>query len=200
VIRSRPLLLYLRSRRATATVTVGLATTAALWAMATRLDTRDTDRLLGLYAVVACVALAGRGLAGADLDLDRAGAIDWRPRRAAHVALVVGASFGIAAASVLTGRMLGPVGEIARNAVGLGGVLALAAATLGATRAWIPVVLWAGVAPRLIYDFWPAPDPPAFAQALTWPIQAAASAPAVITAVVLGLAGVAAYAIAGPRA
>jgi hypothetical protein len=144
--------------------------------------------------------LAGHGLAGADLDLDRTGAIDWRPRRAAHIAAIVAASFAIAASTVLTGRMLGPMGEIARNAVGLGGVLALSAVMLGATRAWIPAVLWAGLAPRLLHDFWPSADPPAMAQAVTWPIQAAASDAALITAVVLGVAGVAAYSLAGPRA
>jgi hypothetical protein len=173
--------------------------TAVLWMLATALDTPQTDRVLGLYAVVACVAAAGHGLAGADLDLDRSGAVAWWPRRAAHVALVVAAAFASAAATALTGRTLGPVGEIARNAVGWGGVLALSAVALGAARAWIPVVVWAGVAPRLLFDFWPTPDPPAVAQVLTWPIQAAASGPAVVTAVILGVVGGAAYAMAGPR-
>jgi hypothetical protein len=181
------------------TLAVCVTATATLWALAVELERFNADRILGLYAVVACVAAAGHGLAGPDTGLDRTAAVDWRPRRAAHILLVMAVTLGIASATALTGRMLGPIGEIARNAVGIGGVLALAAATLGAARAWIPAVLWVGLAPRLLYDFWPSPDPPAMAQVVTWPIQAAASGPAVITATVLGVAGVAAYALAGPR-
>jgi hypothetical protein len=199
VNRAHSLLLYLRSRRVAVTLAVGVAATAALWALAIELDRFDVHRILGLYAVVACIAAAGHGLAGPDTGLDRTAAVDWRPRRATHILLVIAVTLGIAAATALTGRTLGSLGEIARNSVGSGGLLALAAATIGATHAWIPAVVWAALAPRLLYDLWPSPDPSGLAEVVTWPVQAAASTPAAVTAVILGVVGAAAYTLRGPR-
>jgi hypothetical protein len=88
---------------------------------------------------------------------------------------------------------------MARNAVGAGGLLALAATTLGASHAWIPPALWAMAAPHVLHQFWPTAPPPVDAQILTWAAQPAASDPALIAAVVLGIVGTAAYAAIGPR-
>ncbi|MGH9212505.1 MAG: hypothetical protein ACRD2C_17795 [Acidimicrobiales bacterium] len=189
----------MRSRRVAETLTAAAGATALLWAVATALDDPGVDRTLGLSAAVVGAAVAGHGLAGADTDLERTAAIDWRPRRAAHVALVVAAVLGIVAATALTGHSLGQVGGVARNAVGACGLVALAATTLGASRAWVPPILWAMAAPGILHQFWPTPGEPGYAQVLTWPDQPAASGAAVITAVVLGAAGTGAYAILGPR-
>jgi hypothetical protein len=199
VRRAHPLLLYVRSRHVAAALTAAVSTTAALWALAAALNDPATARVLGLSAVAGGAAVAGPGLAGADIDLDRTGAIDWRPRRAAHVALVIAAALGIVAATALTEHPLGPIPEVARNAVGAGGLLALAVTSLGASRAWIPLVLWAMTTTQVLEQFWSTSNPPGYAQIITWAAQPAESGPAIITAVVLGVAGTAAYAALGPR-
>jgi hypothetical protein len=194
-----PLLLYVRSRRAAAALTAAVSSTAAVWALAAALNDPAATRVLGLCAVAGGAAVAGPGLAGADVDLDRTAAIDWRPRRAAHIALVIAAALGLVAATTLTKYPLGPIPEVARNAVGAGGLLALAVTSLGASRAWIPLVLWAITATQLLEGFWSAANPPGYAQIITWAAQPATSGPATITAVVLGIAGTVAYAGLGPR-
>jgi hypothetical protein len=152
-----------------------------------------------LSAVAGGAALAGPGLAGADIDLDHTAAIDWRPRRAAHVALIVAATLAIVGATALTEHPLGPIAEVARNAVGAGGLLALAVTSLGASRAWVPIVAWAMTATQILERFWSTTDPPGYAQIITWAAQPATSGSAKVTAVVLGVVGTVAYAALGPR-
>jgi hypothetical protein len=193
-----PLLLYVRSRRVASSLTAAVSSTAVLWAVGAAVDEPAGARVLGLSAVAVGAAVAGPGLAGADVDLERTAAIDWRPRRVAHVALVVAATLGIVAATALTQHPLGRVPEVARNAVGAGGLLALAATGLGASRAWIPPVLWATTAVQVLERFWPT-NPPGHAQVVTWPAQPAGSGPAMATALALGVVGTAAYAALGPR-
>jgi hypothetical protein len=197
--QAHPLLLYVRSRHVAATLAAALSSTAVLWALAVALDDPEAARVLGPSAVAVGAAVAGPGLAGADIDLDRTAAMDWRPRRLTHVALVVAAALGIVAATALTEHPLGPVAQVARNAVGVGGLVALAATGLGASRAWIPPLLWAMTATQVLERFWPTSDPPRYAQVVTWPAQPAASGPATITAVVLGVVGTAVYAALGPH-
>lgn len=197
--RARPLLLYVRSRRIAASLAAAAGSTAALWVIAAALDDPAATRLVGRSAVALGVAAASPGLAGADIDLDRTAAIDWRPRRVAHVVLVVATVVGMVAATRLTGRPLGPVAEVARNAVGAAGLLTLAASSLGASRAWIPLLLWTTTAAQLLEHSWSAPRQPGYAQILTWPVQMAESGPALLAALVLGIGGTAAYAVVGPR-
>jgi hypothetical protein len=160
---------------------------------------RADGRMLGALPVVLGVAAGGPGLAGADPQLERSAALDWRPRRAAHVAGVVAVVFAAVAATALIGHRLGPLAELARNAVGAGGLLALAAAGLGAGRAWIPPLAWATAAPPVLDRFWPTRSPPLGAQVVTWPAQPAGSAAALLAAVACGVAGTAAYAVWGAR-
>jgi hypothetical protein len=148
---------------------------------------------LGLLAVAAGTAAAGAGLAGAGIDLDRGSPIAWPPRRAAHVMAAGGAIIGIVAATALTGDQLAPARQIVRDAVGMSGLVALGAATLGASRAWVVPLTW-----TFLVLLW-VPAAATYQQVLTWMLQPAASAPAAITASVLGVTGVLAYAILGPR-
>ena len=52
---------------------------------------------------------------------------------------------------------------------------------------------------QVLEQFWSTSNPPGYAQIITWAAQPAESGPAIITAVVLGVAGTAAYAALGPR-
>lgn len=172
----RPLVLYVRSRRIAGALTAAVGSTALLWSAGARLDDPEVARNLGPIAVGIAAAVAGHGLAGADSALERTAALDWRPRRAAHIGLVVAAALGIVAATTLTDHPLGAVAAIARNAIGAGGLLALAATLLGAAHAWSPPLLWTLAAPHALEQFWPTPRTPLSAQLLTWPAQPPASA------------------------
>jgi hypothetical protein len=189
----RLLLLYLRSRQVPAALAAAVGGVAVLWWLGQATDAPAVRATLGLLAVAAGTAAAGAGLAGADIDLDRTAAIAWPPRRAAHVIAVGGAIIGIVAATALTGDQLAPAGQIVRDAVGMSGLVALGVATLGASRAWVVPLTW-----TLVALLW-VPAAATYQQVLTWMLQPAASAPAAIAASVLGVTGVLAYAILGPR-
>jgi hypothetical protein len=196
----RLLTLYLRSRSAPAALAAALGTTAALWWLHHTIDHPQPRQLLALLAAVAGTAAIAPGLAGADHDLDRTAAIAWPPRRAAHITTGAAIVAGLIAATGLTGDPLAPASPIARDVIGLGGLVALGAATLGATRAPLVPVTWS----LLVLRFSPAmggtpPARPGYTQALTWMIQPAATTSATAAAVLLGVAGALAYAVFGPR-
>jgi hypothetical protein len=172
----------------------GWGSVAVLWWLSQATDDPTLHATLGLLAVAAGTAAAGTGLAGADIDLDRSAAIAWPPRRAAHVVAVGGAIIGIVAATALAGDQLAPARQIVRDAVGMSGLVALGAATLGASRAWVVPLTW-----TLLVLLWVPAAGATYQQVLSWMLQPAASAPAAITASVLGVTGVLAYAILGPR-
>jgi hypothetical protein len=190
----RLLLLYLRSRQVPAALAAAVGSVAVLWWLGQATHDPTVDATLGLLAVAAGTAAAGAGLAGADIDLDRSAAIAWPPRRAAHVIAVGGAIVGIVAATALTGDQLAPARQIIRDAAGMSGLIALGAATLGASRAWVVPLTWTFLA-----LLWVPAAAATYQQVLTWMLQPAASVPAAITTSVLGVTGVLAYAILGPR-
>jgi hypothetical protein len=190
----RLLLLYLRSRQVPAALAAAVGSVAVLWSASQATGDPTARTTFGLLAVAAGTAAAGGGLAGADVDLDRGAAIAWPPRRAAHVIAVGAATVGIVAATALTGDQLAPARQIVRDAVGMSGLVALGAATLGASRAWVVPLTW-----TLLVLLWAPTAAATHQQVLTWMLQPAASAPAAITASVLGVTGVLAYAILGPR-
>jgi hypothetical protein len=190
----RLLLLYLRYRQVPAALAAAVGSVAVLWWLSQATDDPTLHATLGLLAVAAGTAAVGTGLAGADIDLDRSAAIAWPPRRAAPVVAVGGAIIGIVAATALTGDQLAPARQIVRDAVGMSGLVALGAATLGASRAWAVPLTWI-----LLVPLWVPAAGATYQQVLTWMLQPAASAPAAITASVLGATGVLAYAILGPR-
>ncbi|MCI0688218.1 MAG: hypothetical protein L0Y54_13425, partial [Sporichthyaceae bacterium] len=119
-------------------------------------------------------------------------AIAWPPRRAAHV-IAAGAAV-IAIATALTGDQIAPAGQIVRDAIGMSGLIALGAATLGADRAWALPLTW-----TLLTLLWAPAATATYQRVLTWMAQPADTAPATSTALVLGATGVLAYAILGPR-
>jgi hypothetical protein len=191
----RLLALYLRSRSLPLAVAAALGGVAALWSIDGATDHRVAD-LLAPLAVVAATLAAGPGLAGPDVDLDRAAAIRWPPRRAAHVVAAGAAVVGMVAATWSIGEQPVSAAQVTRDAIGMTGLVAFGAATLGATRAWVPPLSWT----LLSWSVMALPSPAAgtFRQVLTWMLQPADSRPAMVTALVLGATGVLAYAVLGP--
>jgi hypothetical protein len=196
----RWLALYLRSRSAPAALAAALGTIAALWWLHHAIDRPQPRPLLALLAAVAGTAAIAPGLAGADHDLDRTAAIAWLPRRAAHLTTGAAVVAGLLAATALTGDPLARTEPIVRDVIGLGGLIALGAATVGAARAPLLPVTWT----LLVLRFSPAlggtpPTRPGYRQALTWMIQPAGTTSATAAAVLLGVAGTLAYAVFGSR-
>jgi hypothetical protein len=195
----RLLVLYLRSRQVPAALAAAVGSVAVVWSLSQATDNPTIRATLALLAVVAGTAAAGSGLAGADIDLDRTAAIAWPPRRAAHVIAAGAAVIGIIAATALTGDQIAPAGRIVRDAIGMSGLTALGAATLGAGRAWVPSLTWTLLAWTLPALPWPSLATATHQQVLTWMVQPPDTAPATNTALILGATGVLAYAILGPR-
>jgi hypothetical protein len=190
----RLLVLYLRSRRVPTALAAAVGGVAALWTLGQATDSQRAGALLGLLAVVAAIATAGPGLAGADIDLDRTAAIAWPPRRAAHVIAAGAVVIGLVAATGLAGA-----GQITRDAAGMSGLVALGAAALGAGRAWLPPLIWTLLAWTTRTMLWPAAGGATHQEVLTWMLQPARSTAALVTAVILGITGLGAYAILGPQ-
>jgi hypothetical protein len=191
----RPLVLYLRSRNVPLAVAAAVGGVAALWSIDRATDHRVAG-VLALLAVVAATLAAGPGLAGADIDLDRTAAIPWPPRRAAHVVAAGAAVIGMVTATWLTGDQLAPAAQVTRDSIGMTGLIALGAATLGASHAWIPPLSWTLLSWTAVSLPWPLPA--THRQVLTWMLQPADATAAMVTALVLGAAGVLAYAALGP--
>jgi hypothetical protein len=185
--------LYLRSRSLPLAVAAAVGSVAALWSIHWATDHRLTG-VLGLLAVVAAAVAAGPGLAGADFDLDRAAAIPWPPRRAAHVVVVGAAVIGVVTATWFTGEQLAPAAQVTRDAIGMTGLTALGAATLGAKQAWMPPLTW-----TMLALLWAPTGTALHQQVLAWMVQPTHTTPATVTALVLGTVGAIAYAVLGPR-
>jgi hypothetical protein len=184
----RWLVLYVRSRRAASSTGIALGCAAALGGLAALSDAEATKLVLMLFAVTVMVSVAATSLAGPDPALERTAALDWRLRRTVHtVAVGVVTAGAVASLGVVTADV------VVRNAAGLTGLAALGATVLGGGLAWCVPVGWtvAGVTALLATS-----DPPA--PVLTWLVQPADSGAATVAACVLGVAGLAAYALAGP--
>ncbi|HEX6351635.1 hypothetical protein [Actinophytocola sp.] len=176
------LVLYLRSRQ----VLVGAATAVACAAGITALA---SESMVTLFTVAVVTSVAATGLAGPDPALERTAALDWRPRRVAHVAL-------IAVAAALLGT-IGPATEtevLVRNAIGLTGLAALGVTVLGGGLAWCLPMVWTVVALSVSM----AGRPPV-APLVTWPLQPPDTTAATVAAGGLGIGGLLVYAVRGPR-
>jgi hypothetical protein len=193
------LALYLRSRAAPSTAVALLGCAVALWALGLAIDQPQGRSLAALLVALAGTTALAPGLAGADPDLDRASAIAWPPRRAAHVVVAGAAVVGLLTATALAGEQMASTGQIARDVAGLTGLVALGAAVLGATRAPLLPVVWTVLVLRYAPALGETPTQPAYKVVLTWMVQPAETRAATIAAVVLAAAGTFAYAVLGSQ-
>jgi len=195
----RPLALYLRSRAVPATAMAVLGCAVALWALGLAIDHPQGRGLAALLTALAGATALAPGLVGADHDLDRASAIAWPPRRAAHIIVSAAVVVGLLAATALVGEQMAGTGHIARNVAGLTGVVALGAAVLGAARAPLLPVVWTALVLRYAPPMGEPPTRPAYKVMLTWMVQPPGTRAATVAAVVLAAAGTLAYAVLGSR-
>lgn len=195
----RLLALFLRSRQVGSAFVAAAMGTAALWGVYAALDAPTADRPLAAFAVVLGVAVAGQGLAGPDANLDKTAAVAWVPWRTVHVVAIASVTAGLVLATGVAGEQLGPVAHVVRVAVGTGGLLALAAATIGAGTAWAVPVTWVLTAATLLTIAFTDLARPVWVQVLTWPMQPLESHAATVAAAVFGVMGTAVHAARGPR-
>ncbi|WP_030443178.1 hypothetical protein [Actinoplanes subtropicus] len=185
--------LYLRSRRAPAALGATVAAVAALWTLwSVFSDAREAGLQLVVLTVLVSVTALTATLGGPDDELDRTAALRWRPLRLAHLAAAFLVVVVPLLATLATGARFGPAALVARDAAGLLGLTALGAATVGLGRAWFLPLGW-----TLAATLFPVAEPIA-GRILTWQAQPGVSAAAAVTAGMLALGGLVAYAMAGP--
>nr|WP_155069288.1 hypothetical protein [Streptomyces taklimakanensis] len=186
-------MLYARSRRVPASLAAVVISAVAGWMLARNGGGGPGDPRLPVLVLTAGVMAASIGLSGQDLALDRAAAIRWRPRRAAHV-LLAGAIVGAVLPAVRTvGGDLAATAFVVRDSAGLMGLAALGAALSDGRYAWTLPFAW------LSFSFLAPPPTSAPMRVATWMLLPPGTAAGTWTALVLAVAGTAAYAFAGPR-
>jgi hypothetical protein len=166
------------------------ATAWSLWSASS--DSRVVGPQMVVLTVLLLVAALTATLGGPDDALEMTAGLRWPPRRVAHLLgafLVVVALLGV---TLATGARFAPAGLVTRDAAGLLGLTALGAATIGTARAWFLPLGW--TLPAILF---PRSEPLA-GEILTWQAQPPSSTAAGVTAGLLALGGLIAYAAAGP--
>ncbi|MDX3855220.1 hypothetical protein [Streptomyces sp. AK02-01A] len=189
----RWLTLYARSRQIPASLAAVVISAVAVWALARDGGEGPGDPRLPAFVLATGAMAASIGLSGQDLALDRAAAIRWAPRRAAHV-LLAGAVVGTVLLIVQTmGEDMATTAFVVRDSAGLMGLVGLGAALSGGQYAWtLPFA-------SLVFSFFAPPATSVPMQVATWMLLPPGTAAATWTALGLTVAGAAAYAVAGPR-
>ncbi|MEV1069365.1 hypothetical protein [Streptomyces sp. NPDC050263] len=189
----RWLTLYARSRQVPVSLAAVVIAAVAVWALARGGGEGPGDPRLPVLVLATGAMAASIGLSGQDLALDRTAAIRWAPRRAAHV-LLAGAVVGAVLLTVQSmGADMATTAFVVRDSAGLMGLAALGAALSGGQYAWTLPFAW------LSFSFFAPPPTSAPMQVATWMLLPAGTAVGTWTALVLTVAGTAAYAVAGPR-
>ncbi|MFB6991897.1 hypothetical protein ACFCZT_10755 [Streptomyces sp. NPDC056230] len=188
----RWLTLYARSRRIPASLAAVVISAVAVWALARDGGEGPGDPRLPVLVLAAGAMAASIGFSGQDLALDRTAAIRWVPRRAAHV-LLCGAVVGTVLVTVqATGESMATTAFVVRDSAGLMGLVALGAALSGGQYAWTLPFAW------LSFSFLAPPPTNAPMQVASWMLLPPGTTAGTWTALVLAVAGTAAYAVAGP--
>ncbi|MDP9794005.1 hypothetical protein J2S43_002517 [Catenuloplanes nepalensis] len=183
---------YLRARRVPAALlgsSGAIVLVVAVWWLFA--EDGPVFPVLAVLAVALGLAPLVPTLAGNDAALEATAALPWPPRRLAHLVACGAVVAGLLYAARLGGADFGPAGQIVRNVAGLVGVAGLAAGLLGTGFAWPAPVALAAV------QALGAPGEQVWRQVAYWMMQPAGNRPAAVTAAVLLLAGLAAYAIRG---
>ncbi|GIF02373.1 hypothetical protein [Paractinoplanes rishiriensis] len=189
----RWLSLYARSRRAPMALGVTAGCAAVMWSLwSVSSDDRDAAVQTVVLTVLLLVAALTVTLGGPDDELEATAALRWLPRRAGHVLVAYLMMVLILALTRATGARFGPLWLVLRDAGGLLGLTALAAATIGTARSWFVPLGWTVAA-----VLFPQSGPVA-GRILTWQMQPPESAAAAVTAALLGVGGLIVYAVTGP--
>lgn len=185
----RLLALYLRSRHVPI---AGPAAIVATVLVALLGDNPENPLETVDFAVLALAlgfSVLGNGLSGADEQLERTASIRWPVWRTVHVVVAGALLFGTVA---LVSHA--PAGMLLRDAAGFAGLTALAAALLGGQLSWTLPIAWAGVAAMV-----PPLGTHSVLALISWPAQPPDSVAAMVLAIVLGVLGVACYALRSGR-
>ena len=189
----RWLTLYLRSRRAPMALVLAGVLMAGLWTLWLVLsESRGVDMQMVVLTVLLLVSAATATLGGPDDALEKTAAIVWPPRRIAHLLVAFLIIAGLLLVTLVTGARFGPAWLVVRDVGGLVGLTALGAATLGTARAWFVPLGW-----TLAAVMFPQSEP-GIGRVLTWQAQPPSGTAAAVTAGLLALGGLIAYAVAGP--
>ncbi len=189
----RWLALYLRSRRVPMALAATGGCAAVMWTLwSVFSDSRDVGVQLVVLTVLLLVAALTATLGGPDDALDGTAGLPWPPRRLAHLLAAFLLVVALLLVTLVTGARFGPGWLVVRDTAGLLGLTALSAATIGSARAWFVPLGW-----TLAAILFPRAEPLA-GRILTWQAQPPESIAAVVTAGLLALGGLVAYAIAGP--
>lgn len=184
--------LHLRSRRALPALAAAAVPVAVVWGLwLAYADARDTDVRLVSLAVMLAVAALTPTLGGADDALERTASVRWPARRAWHLLLTAAAVVTLLSLTAIVDARFAPLGLVLRDTVGLLGLAALGAASLGAARAWIAPLAWTLIAVMP----WPEPGSGLTAQVGYWLVQPAGTGAATACAAVLAVTGLLAYAL-----
>ncbi|MFD8766077.1 hypothetical protein ACFV03_45285 [Streptomyces mirabilis] len=188
----RWLTLYARSRQIPASLAAVVISAVAV-ALARDGGGGPGDPRLPVLVLATGAMAVSIGLSGQDLALDRTAAIRWVPRRAAHV-LLCGAVVGTVLLTVQAmGEDMATTAFVVRDSAGLMGLVALGAVLSGGQYAWTLPFAW------LSFSFFAPPPTSAPMQVASWMLLPPGTAAGTLTALVLAVAGTAAYAVAGPR-
>ncbi|MGW1727476.1 hypothetical protein ACWCQK_31735 [Streptomyces sp. NPDC002306] len=189
----RWLTLYARSRQVPVSLVWVVISAMAVWALARGGSDGPADPRLPVLVLATGATAASIGLSGQDLALDRTAAIGWVPRRAAHVLLCGGVVGTVLLAVQAIGASMATTAFVVRDSAGLMGLVALGAAFAGGQYAWTLPFAW------LSYSFFAPPPTSTPMRVAGWMLLPPGTAAATWTALVLAVAGTAAYAVAGPR-
>lgn len=189
----RWLTLYLRSRQVPVALAMTVGTAALMWSLwSVSSDHRQAGVQMVVLTVLLMVAALTATLGGPDDALEQTAAFPWLPRRVVHLLVAFLIVTGLLLVTLLTGARFEPVWLVVRDAAGLLGLTALGAATIGTARSWFLPLGW-----TLIAIMFPQSGP-ALGRVLTWQAQEPASTAAAVTAGLLAVTGLVAYAMAGP--
>ncbi|HKN52623.1 MAG TPA: hypothetical protein VJX66_08990 [Amycolatopsis sp.] len=182
-------MLYARSRQVPVAFAALVLGAAGIWLLA-----REWWSVLFVALTLTVgVSVGAIGWSGQDPDLDRTAAIRWPVRRFGHIVLV-----GLlAGAAVLVVQALGvrdvDISTLMRDGAGLLGLAGIAATFAGGRFGWTLPFVW-----FVVGVFAPGGDD-LKTQILRWMFEPPDTAAATWTAVVLGVAGIGAYAGWGGR-
>jgi hypothetical protein len=189
----RWLALYLRSRRIPMALVAAGGLVVVMWSLwSVSSDSRTVAQQMVVLTVLLLVAALTATLGGPDDALEGTAGFPWAPRRVAHLLAAFLIVVVLLLVTLATGAHFGPAPLVVRDAGGLLGLTALCAATIGTARAWFLPLGWTMAAVTV-----PRTEP-VIGRILTWQLQPAVSTAATVTAVLLALGGLIAYAVAGP--